>query len=79
MILQAIAGDPAPSVVQAVANLMDSAGGMRSFAEPARPREIIAAAKARGIGVLGIRAVQAGALTAALDREMKDSHPEAAD
>ena len=78
-ILDAIAGDPAPSVVQAVANLLDSAGGMRSFAEPARPRAIIAAARARGIGVLGIRAVQAGALTAALDREIKDSHPEAID
>jgi aryl-alcohol dehydrogenase-like predicted oxidoreductase len=78
-ILGALAHDPRPVAVQAVANLMDSAGGMRSFAEPARPREIIAAAKACGIGVLGIRAVQAGALTAALDRELKDSHPEAAD
>lgn len=78
-ILEAIAHDPTPDAVQAVANLMDSPGGMRGYAEPARPREIIAAAKARRIGVLGIRAVQAGALTAALDRPMKDSHPEAAD
>ncbi|MBV8685049.1 MAG: aldo/keto reductase [Caulobacteraceae bacterium] len=78
-ILSAIAHDPAPSVVQAVANLMDSAGSMRAYAEPARPREIIAAAKARGQGVLGIRAVQAGALTSGIDRTMKDSHPEAAD
>ena len=78
-ILDALAHDPAPNAVQAVANLMDSAGGMRNFAEPTRPREIIAAANARRIGVLGIRAVQAGALTAALDREMKASHPEAAD
>jgi aryl-alcohol dehydrogenase-like predicted oxidoreductase len=78
-ILDALAHDPAPGAVQAVANLLNSAGGMRSFAEPARPREIIAAAKARGIGVLGIRAVQAGALTATLDRPIKDSHPEAAD
>ncbi len=78
-ILAALATDPKPDVVQAVANLMDSAGGMRSFAEATRPREIIAAAKARGIGVLGIRAVQAGALTAALDRAIKESHPESAD
>ena len=28
---------------------------------------------------MGIRAVQAGALTAAIDRPLKDSHPEAAD
>ena len=78
-ILAALAHDPKPDAVQAVANLMDSAGGMRSFAEPPRPREIIAAARARGVGVLGIRAVQAGALTATLDRTLKESHPEAAD
>jgi aryl-alcohol dehydrogenase-like predicted oxidoreductase len=78
-ILDAIAHQPGPAVVQAVANLMDSAGSMRSYAEPARPREIIAAAKARGLGVLGIRAVQAGALTAAVDRSLKESHPESAD
>src|SRR5579859_2229932 len=52
-ILEALAHDPKPDAVQAVANLMDSAGGMRSFAEPTRPRAIIAAAKARGVGVLG--------------------------
>ncbi|HLZ83949.1 MAG TPA: aldo/keto reductase [Caulobacteraceae bacterium] len=79
MILHALAHHPRPAAVQAVANLMDSAGGMRSFAEPTRPREIIAAAQRRGIGVMGIRAVQAGALTAALDRTVKESHPEAAD
>ena len=78
-ILKAISHDARPDVVQAVANLMNSAGGMRRYAEPARPREIIAAAKAKGIGVMGIRAVQAGALTAALDRQMKDTHPEFAD
>jgi aryl-alcohol dehydrogenase-like predicted oxidoreductase len=78
-ILKAIAHDPKPDAVQAITNLLDSAGGIRSFAGPARPREIIAAAKARGIAVLGIRAVQAGALTAAIDRTMKESHPESAD
>lgn len=78
-ILAAIAHDPAPTVVQAVANLMDSAGSMRAYAESARPREIIATAKARGLGVLGIRAVQAGALTAVIDRALKDSHPETSD
>ena len=78
-ILEAVAHDPAPQVIQAVANLLDSAGSMRNFAEPARPREIIAAAEARGVGVMGIRAVQAGALTAAIDRELRDTHPESAD
>jgi aryl-alcohol dehydrogenase-like predicted oxidoreductase len=78
-VLRAIGHDPAPAVVQAIANLMDSAGGIRRYAEPARPREIIAAAKARGIGVLGIRAVQAGALTSALDRPLSPNHPDAKD
>ncbi|HEY2048267.1 MAG TPA: aldo/keto reductase [Caulobacteraceae bacterium] len=78
-ILAAIAHDPVPSMVQAVANLMDSAGSMRAYAEPPRPREIIAAAKARGLGVLGIRAVQAGALTSSIDRALKDNHPEVVD
>ncbi len=68
-----------PDVVQIITNLLDSAGGLRRYAEPDRPRELIARAKAHGVGVLGIRAVQAGALTATLDRPVKDSHPDAAD
>ena len=52
---------------------------MRGYAEAARPREIIAGAKAFGVGVLGIRAVQAGALTSAIDRTVKESHPESVD
>jgi aryl-alcohol dehydrogenase-like predicted oxidoreductase len=78
-ILQALAHQPAPDVVQAVANLLDSPGGMRSYAEPAQPRDIIAAAKAHGVGVMGIRAVQAGALTSAIDRSMSPNHPETKD
>ncbi|HXV00077.1 MAG TPA: aldo/keto reductase [Caulobacteraceae bacterium] len=78
-ILAALAHSPAPDVVQAVANLLDSPGGMRSYVEPPRPREIIAAAKSRGVGVMGIRAVQAGALTAAIDRQISPNHPERTD
>jgi aryl-alcohol dehydrogenase-like predicted oxidoreductase len=78
-VLSAIDHDPAPDVVQAIANLMDSAGALRRYAEPARPREIAAAAKARGCGVMGIRAVQAGALTAAIDREMSPNYPDRKD
>lgn len=78
-VLDAIGHTPAPAVVQAIANLMDSAGGIRRYAEPARPREIIAAAKAKGLGVLGIRAVQAGALTRAMDRPLSPNHPDALD
>jgi aryl-alcohol dehydrogenase-like predicted oxidoreductase len=78
-IIQALQHEVKPSVVQAITNVLDSAGGIRRYAEPARPREIIAVANAQGIGVMGIRAVQAGALTAAFDRPVKASHPEAAD
>ena len=66
----ALADEPRPAVVQAIANLLDSAGDIRRYAEPDRPREIIQAASALGIGVLGIRAVAAGALTDAVDREI---------
>lgn len=59
-----------PAVVQAVANCLDSAGDMRRYDEPARPRDIIAAAVTAGVGVMGIRAVQAGALTDGFDRDV---------
>jgi aryl-alcohol dehydrogenase-like predicted oxidoreductase len=78
-ILKALDHGTKPDAVQAITNLMDSAGGIRRFSEATRPRDIIAKAKQHGIGVMGIRAVQAGALTAMIDRTVKDSHPEAFD
>jgi aryl-alcohol dehydrogenase-like predicted oxidoreductase len=78
-IRDAIAHDPRPDVAQVVANLMDSAGGLRRFAEPADPRAILAAAGVRGVGVMGIRAVQAGALTRQIDRAVSPNHPDARD
>jgi aryl-alcohol dehydrogenase-like predicted oxidoreductase len=78
-ILDAFAHTPAPDVAQVIANLMDSAGGIRRFTEPAQPRTILAAAKARDIGVMGIRAVQAGALTSGLDRTLSPNHPDSKD
>jgi aryl-alcohol dehydrogenase-like predicted oxidoreductase len=78
-VIKALAHETKPDVVQAITNLLDSPGGIRRFAEAPRPREIIAAANANGVGVMGIRAVQAGALTAKFDRDVKASHPEAAD
>ena len=78
-ILDALGHAPKPAVVQAIANLLDSPGGIRRYAEPARPREIIAAARAQGAGVMGIRAVQAGALTSQFDRTVKETHPDGAD
>lgn len=78
-VLETIREDPPPFAIQAVANLLDSLGAMKRFDEPARPREIIAAASRRAIGIMGIRAVQAGALTDALDRQLRETHPETVD
>ena len=66
----ALADDPPPAAVQCIANLLDSTGAIYVHDEPLTPRETIAAASARGCGVLGIRAVQAGALTDAMDRDL---------
>lgn len=67
---------PAPAAVQCVANLLDSPGGLKLFDGPAKPRQVIAAARANGVAVMGIRAVQAGALARRLDRELAADHPE---
>jgi aryl-alcohol dehydrogenase-like predicted oxidoreductase len=78
-ILRALRHSSLPSYIQAVTNLLDSAGSLCRYADPARPRELIAAAVERGVGVLGIRAVQAGALTAAVDRELTPNNPDRKD
>jgi aryl-alcohol dehydrogenase-like predicted oxidoreductase len=78
-ILKALQHGVKPNVVQAVTNVLDSPGGIRRYSEAPRPRDIIAAANAHNVGVMGIRAVQAGALTAQFDRVVKASHPDAVD
>lgn len=78
-IVAALGNVPRPAVVQAITNLLDSAGSMKNFAEREEPRTIIATAVENGIGVMGIRAVQAGALTQALDRPLPANHAEARD
>ena len=78
-IIQLLREQPAPAAVQCIANLLDSPGGLKFFEGPARPREVMAAARANGVGVMGIRAVQAGALTAAIDRPLPADHPEMRD
>jgi aryl-alcohol dehydrogenase-like predicted oxidoreductase len=78
-IIKLIGERPAPSAVQCIANLLDSPGGLKFFEVPAKPRALMAAARANGVGVMGIRAVQAGALTSAIDRPLPDDHPEMRD
>jgi aryl-alcohol dehydrogenase-like predicted oxidoreductase len=69
--IDAISSGPRPAALQAIANLLDSAGEMNGTGTPGRPRDIIAAAQAHGVGVMGVRAVQAGALTSGIDRVEK--------
>jgi aryl-alcohol dehydrogenase-like predicted oxidoreductase len=78
-IIRVLGERPAPAAVQCIANLLDSPGGLKFFDGPAKPRAVIAAARANGVGVMGIRAVQAGALTAAIDRDLPPDHPEVLD
>lgn len=78
-IIRLLGETPAPAAVQCIANLLDSPGGLKFFDGPAKPRAVIAAARAAGVGVMGIRAVQAGALTSALDRALPEDHPEMRD
>jgi aryl-alcohol dehydrogenase-like predicted oxidoreductase len=78
-IMRLLGEHPAPAAVQCIANLLDSPGALKFFDGPAKPREVMAAARANGVGVMGIRAVQAGALTNALDRPLPADHPETRD
>jgi aryl-alcohol dehydrogenase-like predicted oxidoreductase len=78
-IIRLLGESPAPAAVQCIANLLDSPGALKFFDGPAKPRAVMAAARTNGVGVMGIRAVQAGALTSALDRPLPAEHPEMRD
>jgi aryl-alcohol dehydrogenase-like predicted oxidoreductase len=78
-IIKLLGERPAPVAVQCIANLLDSPGGLKFFDGPAKPRAVMAAARANNVGVMGIRAVQAGALTDAIDRPLPAEHPEMRD
>jgi aryl-alcohol dehydrogenase-like predicted oxidoreductase len=78
-IIRLLGERPAPAAVQCIANLLDSLGALKFFAGPAKPREVMASARANRVGIMGIRAVQAGALTSAIDRPLPPDHPEMRD
>ncbi len=73
-ILDAVAASPRPAAVQCITNPLDSPGELKYFAGPSRARDVIAASKKVGAGVLGIRPVQGGALTDAVDRKLPPEH-----
>jgi len=74
-ILAALKEKACPAAVQCISNPIDSPGELKYFAGPSRAREIIAASSAAEVGVLGIRPVEGGALTHALDRDLPPEHP----
>ncbi len=71
--------DHAPGAIQCITNVLDSPGGMSICSETPQPRRLIARAQENGIGVMGIRAVAAGSLTDALDRDLDADSPEVLD
>ena len=78
-IVKLLGEEPAPAAVQCIANPLDSPGSLKFFEGPATPRRVIAAAQANGVAVMGIRVVQAGALTSEIDRPLPDDHAEVHD
>ncbi len=78
-VIPVLGEEPSPAAVQVVANALNSPGDMAWSDEPPRLRDLIASAVTRGTGVMGIRALQAGALTNAIDRELPGDHWVAAD
>ena len=78
-LIELLTNGPRPDYIQCIVNLLDSPGGLLRGEGSARPRDILAASNANGAAVLGIRAVQAGALTDAIDRPLPDGHSELAD
>lgn len=78
-IISLLGETPTPAAAQCIANPLDSPGSLKFFEGPAKPRQVIRAAVTNGVGVMGIRVVQAGALTTELDRPLPDDHPEMID
>ncbi len=70
---------PGPQVAQMITNVFDGPGDMNWSPEAVDHRRLISRADELGIAVMGIRAVQAGALTDQLDRDVPAHSPVARD
>lgn len=77
-VIKAVSMEPKPNACQCIANCLDSAGSMSWWNHPriknqvddqAEFRHVIAACNDNGVAALGIRAVQAGAITDGIDRD----------
>ncbi len=80
-VIDTLGTDPRPDAVQVVVNALDQTGDMWVFEDQGQPAngEIVTAARAASVPVIGIRAVAAGSLTDALDREVEAGLPVAVD
>jgi aryl-alcohol dehydrogenase-like predicted oxidoreductase len=76
--IEAIEDHPAPALVECATNALESAGSIDQGDAPPRHRAIIEAARLQGVGVLGVRTLQAGALTSRRP-DVSDDHPDARD
>ena len=71
-IIEALNHSNLPEVIQCVVNPLNSAGAIGYVDENFDPHKILRESQKIGVPILGIRAVQAGALTSEMDR---DPHP----
>ena len=71
-ILEALNHEIQPEAVQCVVNPLNSAGAIGYVDQDFDPQKILTESQKVGVPILGIRAVQAGALTLEMDR---DPHP----
>ena len=65
-----------PSAVQCVIKPLNSAGGMARFLPGFNPNQVLENCLKHNISVLGIRALQAGALTSGFDRDLSLDDPD---
>lgn len=77
--LDALENRPQPAVAQIPTNLLDSGGDMSPLKPEASHRVVVARAAELGVGVMGIRVLQAGALASAIDRPVGAGEPTARD
>jgi aryl-alcohol dehydrogenase-like predicted oxidoreductase len=68
-ILEVLNHDIQPEVIQCVVNPLNSAGAIGYVDQDFDPQKILTESQKVGVPILGIRAVQAGALTLEMDRE----------
>ncbi|MBV8087883.1 MAG: aldo/keto reductase [Chloroflexi bacterium] len=78
-LLQVFEDEPPPFAAQVATNALRSRSALSGSEDPTQPEELIAAAVAHSIAVVGIQPTQGGALTDGFDRPLAADHPYMAD